>query len=80
MKSDDSIKAFAFLSYNILWLRRHYGISKKKMASLLGIGLWSLNKIERGELPQRLSIEVLFTIRNQFGVLPSELFSQKLGD
>ena len=35
------------LMQNITWLRKKYGYSKKMMAGILGIGLWSLNKIER---------------------------------
>lgn len=80
MKNEASIKVFAFLSHNILWLRRHYGISRKRMAALLGIGLWSLKKIEKGKLPPRLTIEILFTLYEQFGISPSVLLSRRLED
>lgn len=41
--------------HNIAWLRQHYGFSKRKMAKILHIGIPSLNKIESGKCPERLS-------------------------
>ena len=64
---------------NIIWLRKHYGLSKKEMAKKLGISRWSLNKIERGELPSNLKIDVLFCIRKEFGVFMSDVLSVRLG-
>ncbi len=63
---------------NVTWLRRHYGISKKRMAGLLGIGIASLNKIEEGKMPERLGVETVFRIYDKFGVLPENQFSEKL--
>ncbi len=63
---------------NVTWIRRHYGLSKKRMAELLGIGIASLNKIENGEMPQRLGVEIVFRICDKFGLSPEEQFSQKL--
>lgn len=37
------------------------------MAKILGIGITTLNKIEQGVLPPRLSAEILFRIREYFG-------------
>lgn len=65
--------------YNIIWLRKHYGLSKKEMAKKLGISVWMLNKIERGELPPNLKIDVLFCIRKEFGVFMSDVLSVRLG-
>ena len=64
---------------NIIWLRKHYGLSKKEMAKKLGIGIWTLNKIEKGELPPRLKIDVLFYIYKEFGISMSEMLSVRLG-
>lgn len=44
--------------HNVVWLRKHYGISKKKMAEILGIGVASLNKIEDGFLPPKIGINI----------------------
>ncbi len=48
--------------YNVLWLRKHYGFSKNKMAKILEIGIGSLNKIESGEMPPRLSAKTIINI------------------
>ena len=37
--------------YNITLLRKKHGLSKAAMAKALGIGLYTLNKIETGQLP-----------------------------
>ena len=66
--------------HNISWLRKHYGLSKKAMAKRLQIGLWTLNKIERGELPPRLCCDIVYTVYKNFGIRSSDLLSQRLGD
>ncbi len=67
-------------THNIMWLRRHYGLSKKRMADMLKIGLWSLNKIEKGEVPPRLTIEVLFVVQKCFGISPTSLLQKPFAD
>lgn len=67
--------SFAILLHNIVWLRKHYGISKTRMAKMLGVGLWSINKIEQGEIPPRLDVSIIFAISRQFSIPPAELFS-----
>lgn len=64
---------------NVMFIRKHSGISKKGMAKLLGIGVGSLNKIEKGEIPPNLSVEVIFNIHRHFGIHPKDLFGQQLG-
>lgn len=69
-----------FLSHNVLYLRTKNDITKKEMAKILGIGITTLNKIEQGVLPPRLSVEMLFRIRDYFGVSLSLLVSANLGE
>lgn len=66
--------------YNIAWLRKHYGLSKRKMAELLDIGLWSLNQIEKGIMPPRLGVDILFALRKNFGLRIADLLSRRLGE
>ena len=75
MSTTEICDCFVIFFHNIVWLRKHYGISKKRMAELLGIGLWSLNKIEKGIIPPRLDVHILFAVSKQFGIPVSELFS-----
>ena len=63
---------------NISYLRKHYGISKKRMSELLGISTATLNKIENGILPKRLSVEILYNIECNFRISPGEIFDKKL--
>lgn len=77
-KHEDS-KIQNFL-YNIAWLRKHHHLTKKKMAALLGIGIFSLIKIENGRLPKKLTIEAVEKIYFNFGIDPEEQFSRKFGE
>ena len=45
---------------NLVNLRKKNGLSKKVMANVLNISIYALNKIERGELPEKLSVEIVF--------------------
>ena len=63
---------------NILRLRRRAKLSKKEMAKVLGIGTKSLNLLESGKIPPRLSCEIFCAIHRQFGILPKDLFTTLL--
>lgn len=59
---------------NIAYLRKSSGLSKSKMAKILGIGIKSLEKLESGIIPPRLSSRIIFNIYYSFGVLPKDQF------
>ena len=80
MSIADNDNIIEFLSHNVLYLRETHNITKKEMAKILGIGIKSLNKIERGLLPPKLSVRVLFRIRDRFGIPLSLLVSKKMGE
>lgn len=42
--------------HKITYLRKKCGYSKKAMSKLLGIGIHSLNLIEKGEMPLPISV------------------------
>lgn len=69
--NEDALKAFLI---NVRRLRKENKLSKKKMAELLNISVYTLNKIERGVFPPRLTIEPIFLIYDVFGVRPAEQF------
>lgn len=75
--NDDAMK---FFSENVSQLRKSYNISKKEMAQILGVGIKTLDNIERGMLPLRLSVNVLFKIRDCFGISVGAQFSEKMGN
>ena len=65
LNPDESLKLFA---NNVAWLRCHFGISKKRMAELLRTSTRSIDFLERGEVPSKLSVDVLFCIMEEFGL------------
>jgi len=65
--------------YNIAWLRKNKGISKKDMAKILKISISTLNKIEEGICPPKLSANVILRIYLKFCIRPDEQFSKRLG-
>lgn len=73
MQSVSETEEWKNLVNNIVFLRQKYNIPKKRMAELLGIGIGTLNKIERGELPSKLSLEIVFNIQEYFGVEPKDI-------
>ena len=66
------------ISRNTLYLRRVNDFSKKEMAEILGIGVTSYAKIEKGILPPRLSVRFLFRIQEYFGVSAADLVSMEI--
>lgn len=62
---------------NIIFLRKKYSISKKVMAEILGVCVETLNKIERGELPPRLSLKIVFNIEKYFSIKPKDILENK---
>ncbi len=56
---------------NIIWIREKYGLSKKAMSEIMHIGVQSLSRLEKGELPCRMCVGVLFYLEAHFGI-PSD--------
>lgn len=65
---------------NVVWLRKHHGFSKREMAKCLEIGVGTLNKLERGEIPPRMGCKIFFAVSARFGVSLRNQFSRQLGD
>ncbi len=78
MKSEQNREEWNTLSENIRWLRKRYHLSKKDMAAILDIGIGSFNKVEKGELPPRLGVDILFNIQHYFGIQPQALLTKRL--
>jgi len=75
MITDEEIMNFCC---NVKRLRVENKLTKKQMAEICGIGVGSLNKLEQGILPPRLSAYMLLGIYNYFGIMPSALFEKEL--
>lgn len=59
---------------NVCQLRKTAGFPQRKMAQLMGIGVYSLRKIEQGVLPPRASVDIFFRLRNAFHISIPSLF------
>lgn len=59
MKNNDYIKIFCD---NVKELRKANRLSKREMADKLHIGLKTLDNIEKGILPNRLSLRIVFLL------------------
>ena len=63
---------------NITYLRKANNLSLKQMAEILNTSTYSIRKIEKGILPPRLKVDVLFKIQNYFVISPEAIVSKKL--
>lgn len=68
----------ANLIHNLTVLRHQYSLTKKSMAKLLGISLYSLNLLENGTLPPQIGVEILFRAQACFDITIRDLFGQRL--
>ena len=73
-------KDIEILTKNIKWIREKNDISKKKMSEILNIGIKSLNKLEEGILPPRMSAKVLFRLQEKFKIPVCDLLEKFLSD
>ena len=79
MKTNSLEKDYAVFMYNTHWLRRQYSLSKRKMAKIMGIGIASLNKMERGDFPPRLKINTILDVCRYFHIKPADILTKRLG-
>ena len=63
------------LCHNIRSIRKHYKLSQKAMAKQLHIGVKTLSRLEQGEIPPMLGVDILFYIHKCFGFTPSQTLS-----
>lgn len=75
MKSEDQLLT---LCQNIRYLRKINGLSKTKMARILGISVRTLTKLEQGIFPPQLGCEVLWRTGSHFRVPLHKLFDTVL--
>ncbi len=59
---------------NIKNLRETNNLSEKEMAKILGISIERLQSIEKGILPPKLTVRILFRIQEHFHIKPQDMF------
>ncbi len=65
---------------NIIWLRKYYKISKKRMAEILGVTTDTLTKIEHYEMPNEVTVEILIKAEKFFEIPINDLISNYIYD
>ena len=46
------------------------------MANVLNISVYALNEIEKGKIPKKLSIEIIFKLQKHFKISPEKQFKK----
>lgn len=72
-------KDYRIFLLNVTYLRKRHGLSKRKMAKIMGIGIASLNKMERGDFPPRLKINAILDVCRYFHIKPADILTKRLG-
>ena len=72
MKNDKYIRYFC---ENIKAIRKANKLTKEKMAQKLGIDKRNLSILEKGKVPDELSVDVLIKIYKHFGIKATKMFS-----
>ncbi len=70
----DMDKKVQTLCRNLVHLRKKAAMTQKEMAALMGIGVSTLRKLESGQLPPRLGMDVIFALCDAFSISPGSLF------
>ncbi len=65
MNIDHDIENFC---ENVRRLRREEGLTQKQMAQVMGIGIYSLRKLEAGCLPPMMGMDAIFRLHSRFGI------------
>ena len=65
---------------NILWIRKEKGLSKKEMAAIMHTGEKSIEKLEKGILPRKLSVDALFFLSEYFDIPSDKWFRCFFGE
>ena len=80
MKNKANNDVMEVLSYNISYLRKEYNLTKLNMAKIMGVGIKTLNKVEKGILPAKLTVDFLFRIQKYFNIPVSVIVSKKINE
>lgn len=71
-------KEYEILLGNIVWLRKHYEFSKERMAEIMGVTVDMLNEIEKGQMPEDLTVEAVLNMQDFFRIEPQDLLGKRL--
>ncbi|MBE6936481.1 MAG: helix-turn-helix transcriptional regulator [Ruminococcaceae bacterium] len=68
----------ATFCYNVALLRRYFHLTQKEMADALEISVYSLRKLERGMITEKITLDLVYYLNVRFGVPYTKLFSREM--
>lgn len=80
MSKKETEREWKIFVHNVVWLRKSHGLTVEEMAGLLGTSSATLRKVEDGELPPELMVDVFYNIQKHFGVEPPDQLSRRLDE
>lgn len=75
MRSNNDAQIFC---KNVRYLRIKNGLTQKRMAQIMGIGVSCLRLLESGSIPPRMSCEILYQLYDTFLISTDLLLSYDL--
>lgn len=66
-------KQLTIFCQNLRYLRQKHGLSKTRMANILGVGINTLNRLEQGVASPRLGSSVLYNAGVYFNIKTDDL-------
>ncbi len=77
MRKNDYVDIFRG---NITYLRKINNLSLKRMSEILNVSVYSLKNIEKGILPPKLKVDILFKVQSYFRISPQIILDKKLSE
>lgn len=71
--SFDNVDKLTEVSYNIVYYRKHAGMTQEQLAEKIGVSRSHLSAIEAPNIVRSFSIEVLFNIAKALNIEPYRL-------
>ena len=68
---------FIILSRDLRFLKSKYQLKQKQMAKICGIGVPSMSKLLKNQLPPRVGVECLFKLSRYLDIDIKDLFCEK---
>ena len=74
MKREQGTDERTIFCSNVKWLRQKHRLTKQQMAAIMGIGVYSITKLEQGNLPPRMRIDAALNLSHHFRIPLKYLF------
>ena len=80
MIKEENERAIKNVMYNVAYLRKKNGYTRKQMAEIMGVSLRTINMFEKGEHPPRLSCHYLYNLKPHFKIPIASFFEKRFDE